>query len=588
MKFCVLKDIKSGEIVKFQIAGGRSNSGYFPAQIENPEKEGYISAWYNGESIKLEKTDPPLTFSLLIKKNIKKGEVIEIVLGDGSRIKPPETRFLNKFFVLYKNEVKYPDHPGGFSWNTENQKRIIAACIMHILGGKTKHLRAYGPSFVKPGKKIYILIRPEDKYNNLSFEKINEINVFTGRKKIEGKLEKIENTNCVKFLTSIRKEGIYRFKVKDKKGHIAYTNPVIITKSNFYNLYWGMIHGHTENSDGQGTINYYFHQIKNEARLDFGAPGDHDHLWEITDKMWEQICETVKKWNKEKEFITFLGYEWAKWRKNGDGDRNVYYFYDSRPMYRSDDTEFPTPKDIFRALKKEKAIIIPHHTACSGNWCDWKDHDKEKERLVEIYQMRGSYESFENNPLPPNGGIYKNGFVNNALKMGWRVGFTAGGDDHIGHAGTEYLFGKYKQGLFGIFTRELTREGIWEGLWNRRTVATTGARIILFYKINEHFMGSEIPILENKGFEKSRKFYIEFHGTSLLKQIDIILNGKILHSFKKETHGFKIKWEDKTSVEKIFLPQTKFSEVPFFYYYVRAIQKDGEMAWASPLWILKR
>jgi len=101
-------------------------------------------------------------------------------------------------------------------------------------------------------------------------------------------------------------------------------------------------------------------------------------------------------------------------------------------------------------------------------------------------------------------------------------------------------------------------------------------------------MGSEISISENPGLEKSREFYIEFHGTSPLKQIDIIRNGEIIYSFKKEKYDLKVKWEDTEPAEKIFLPETEFSEAPFIYYYVRAIQKDGEVAWASPVWVLKR
>lgn len=603
LKFIISKEIKENEVIKFQISAGRNIKGPFPVQAKNPDKEGYITAWFKGEKVKIEETEDPQKFILRIPGKVKKGDVIKIILGDkreGSKGTRAPKKFLNKFFILYKDEMEYPEHPGGvkrtggFALNNENQKKIISACIMHILGGEMEHLRAYIPSSIKCGEKFTVLIRPEDKDSYLSPTILQEekLKVFAGDKKLEGKFEKIKNSNCIKFITKISEEGIYRLKVKYGK-YEAITNPAICSKKSKTKIYWGNIHGHTENSDGHGSIDYYFYQMKNECLLNFAAPGDHDHLWETPDGIWENTCETVKKWNKENEFITFSGYEWAKWRQNGDGDRNVYYFYDNRKMYRSDFGYFPAPCFLFKALKKEKAIIIPHHTGHRGNWCDFKEHDEEKERLIEIFQVRGSYEFYERskNPCPEAGTAFgkpvKIGFVNNALKMGWRVGFTSGGDDHTGNTGTEAKINKYKQGALCVYAKNLTRKEIWAGLWRRRTVATTGARIILFYKINRFSMGDEIPLSKNRYLEKKRKFYIEFHGTSSLKQIDIIRNGEILKTFKKEDMDLTIEWEDRETVDKIFLPPERFSKFPFIYYYVRAIQKDSEVAWASPIWIVK-
>lgn len=105
-----------------------------------------------------------------------------------------------------------------------------------------------------------------------------------------------------------------------------------------------------------------------------------------------------------------LGHDtWAygdvgRYGDDGDGDRNVYYLHDNRPLYRSDDGEYPSPPDLFEALTRneEEAIVIPHHTAHGGNFCDWKDHDDAYERLVEVFQIRGSYECSEQdgNPVP--------------------------------------------------------------------------------------------------------------------------------------------------------------------------------------------
>ena len=356
---------------------------------------------------------------------------------------------------------------------------------------------------------------------------------------------------------------------------------------------WGMIHGHTEMSDGAGSIGYYFRQMRDEAGLDFAAPGDHDHLWETPDAFWKATCAAVSEWNEPGRFVTFPGYEWAKWRRNGDGDRNVYYLEDDRPMYRSDYGEFPTPPDLFGALEGERAIVIPHHTAHSGNFCDWKDHDPERERLVEIYQMRGSYESSaeDGNPLPEryDAPPVATGYVSRALAMGWRVGFTGGGDDHTGHSGTEFPIpagrARYKAGLMSVQATEPTREAIWAALWNRRTVATTGARMLLSYELNGHCMGSELDLRLHPDLARERRLHVEFHGTAPADRIDIIRNNEVVKSFAGGGPDCEVSWEDDAPLLGLLLPPAAFSKTPFCFYYVRAIQADGEAAWASPIWI---
>ncbi|MCX7706236.1 MAG: DUF3604 domain-containing protein, partial [bacterium] len=460
LRFFIPIDVKSDSILKLQLFGGRNNKGNFLGiQCDDEEKDGFISVKYKNQTLRIsQKKNPYGTITITPdKQGIKQGDYISVILKN---VEIGKDRLLNKFFVLYQDGFRSPDipHKPESVWNEENQKQILSACIMHILGGKIHHLELYAPSTVKANERFSLLIRPEDKFHNLSSEVFNgRIEVFNGRTPLKGIIKKVQNSTCVKFETSLRKNGVYRITVRyGEKNSVS--NPVICDKKGKFNLYWGMIHGHTEMSDGTGTIDYYFHQLKNEACLDFGAPGDHDHTWETTEKMWKKTCDTVKKWNKPGEFITFLGYEWAKWRRNGDGDRNVYYYYDNRPMYRSDEGHYPDPPSLFRALEKEKAIIIPHHTAHGGNFCDWKDHDIEKERLIEIYQERGSYEcsAEKGNPVPEcksKWEIYEKGYVVNALLSGWRCGFTGGGDDHIGHAGTDFPRGNcnYKDGLTGVF-----------------------------------------------------------------------------------------------------------------------------------------
>lgn len=591
LTFHIPAEIKPDDTIKLQLFGGRNNKGFFQnIQCDDERKDGFVRVKYNDIFLKIsQKENPYGTIKIFPPgSGIKKGSFISVSLRNIEVQKPS---ILNKFFVLYHDSLLTPQgpHKAETVWNQENQKKILSACLMHILGGKISHFKIHAPSNITPGKKFTVLIRPEDKFFNLSSQiPEKKIEIFNGKEKLKGRIERVKNSSCLKIETSLKNSGVYRLVAKYGKKSFT-SNPMICSESEKYNLYWGLLHGHTEMSDGAGSIDHYFHQLKNEARLDFGAPGDHDHTWETTDQMWKKICKTVKKWHKESEFITFLGYEWAKWRRNGDGDRNVYYYFDDRPMYRSDEGHYPNPAALFEALKKEKAIIIPHHTAHGGNFCDWKDHDIEKERLIEIYQERGSYECSEKegNVVPECKSTwqpYEKGYVVNALIAGWRVGFTGGGDDHIGHAGIDFPRGScnYKDGLTGVFAKELTKKGIWDGLWNRRTIATTGARIYLYYEINNKPLGSEI----DKKHAEMRAFRIVFHGTDTLDRIDIIRNGKVVATISEKKQDLELCWQDSTPLNQILLPPTKFSKEPFAFYYIRAIQKDREVAWASPVWII--
>jgi len=603
--------VPAGAVLRLQLFGGRNNKGTFDAQADQPGGYGYITArTAAGRTIPLRAAEVAGTFELTVPEGgLRKHDVLTVTLGDHSGIRAPETRTLDKFFVLYVADRSAQALPAwvvgdsrssaelkkdlGAVWSEDNQRHIVAACTMHVLGGPVRQLRAYVPSQSKPGERLTILVRPEDEFSNLSHETLDHVAALLGDEQLDAEVEPVRESTCVRLTVRLPGEGAHRIRVLDRtKGLEAVANPTVCRSgSAAHRFFWGMIHGHTELSDGQGNIDQYFRQMRDEAGLDFAAPGDHDHLWETPGPLWEKACDAVARWNEPGRFVTFLGYEWAKWTRKGHGDRNIYYLEDHRPMYRSDEVNFPTPPDLFRAIQNETAIVVPHHTGHYGNFCDWKDHDPEHERLVEIFQLRGSYERGDDNPVPERGQEppMECGYVSRALAMGWRVGFTAGGDDHIGHAGTEFpITGgetRYKAGLMAVLAAERSREAIWDAMWSRRVVATTGPRILLNYELNGRPIGSELDAKACPGITERRRLDIEFHGTAPADRIDIIRNNDIVQTFAPGELDCELSWEDAAPLGDVLLPPATFCAHPFCFYYVRAIQSDGEVAWASPVWI---
>ena len=62
-------------------------------------------------------------------------------------------------------------------------------------------------------------------------------------------------------------------------------------------------------------------------------------------------------------------------------------------------------------------------------------------------------------------------------------------------------------------------------------------------------------------------------GTGDLLQVDVFRNGEVVQTLKPERADFEFAYTD---------PVTASGEV---YYYVRVIQKSGDMAWGSPIWV---
>jgi len=528
------------------------------------------------------------------------GSTITVRLGCAEApVRAGQGRILNKCFVLYQMDPHdcMPDCLRALTWTGEHADCMLAVCTMHVLGGRPVQLRAYAPSVVRPSAKFEVLIRPEDKHTNLACLPPGEIGMFTDGQPLPAVITAVPDSTCLRAEVVLSEEGVYRLEVRDMStGHIAITNPVMCSNS-ATPVYWGIIHAHTEMSDGTGTLDQYFHQLKNEVTLDFAATSDHDRPGETPDEYWSTTCQAVKRWQASREFIALLGYEGAFPSASGDGHRNVYYLEDDRPIYRSVAGECPTAADMLRALKShgEKAIVIPHTPASGGADCNYITHDPDYERLVEIFQIRGSCECSEQdgNTVHEKSTIHlphPDGYVRNALRLGWRVGFTAGGDDHAGHWGTNFRFKwcdtYYKQGLMSVTADEKERVSIFDAMYRRRTMATTGARIILTYSLNGHTLGDELSLAEYPQLREKRKLNIQFHGTAALKRLDIVRNNRIVHSILGNgALDLDSVWSDTEDLEKVWLPPARFCDHPFAFYYVRATQQDGEIAWASPTWI---
>jgi len=608
--------LPEGGIVRLRLGGGRDNkSDWERPQAADPTADEYVTATNSGAA-ELQVRVPPfeevadVVVDLAVTgAPLRAAHAITVTLGDtsgGGEGSTPQTfsqsdKRFDVFIARPPAEGKPPDF-----------QRLPEAVSLDVVGGMMDRLRVFVPPTVSAGRKFAITIKAEDVHGNVASLYQGELGLEISNDEICSGPEHVSFPGPGGVVTvegfKALSRGLVRIVAVDDISDIKYvSNPLLITRYDQAQLFLGVIHGHTRCSDGIGSVDDYYSCMRDHNRLDFGAVADHDHDWETLEEHWQEIQRVTAVGNEPGRFVTLLGYEWAKWRRDGAGDRNVYFDADNEPMYRSGDDSYPTPRQLFGALKRHRALVIPHHPASVGNHCDYSDHDPEVERLVEIYSIWGSSErsAHEGNPFPMrpvrlprtgfadvpiDSGERPEGFVQRALAMGRRLGFVGGGDDHDGHPGDPISTGaepfRYRDGLMGVWSQELTRGAIFQAMYDRHTYATTGARIIVLFRVGGQFMGDEVRLADQPDLAERREIEGFIAGEAKLAQVEIIRNNEVVHSFRPEGSETTLEWTDEEPLEPLALTGCDEGEPRFVFYYLRVLQSDGEMAWASPVWVL--
>ena len=359
-------------------------------------------------------------------------------------------------------------------------------------------------------------------------------------------------------------------------GVTARSNPIDVTaQAPAERLWWGDIHSQTFFSDGLRCPEELYAFAQHEAFLDVFAVSD--HALALTDRQWDYFVGVTNDCYQPGRFATLVGLEWtsSKW-----GHRNAYFRGDGGPIWRANDPVLGELPNLYRAAREHGALLVPHHSANAQMGVDWSlGHDPEVERLVEIHSIWGNSErpASAGNPYPirNHGGEKPGQHVIDALRRGYRFGFVGGGDIHDGRPGDELhhfqsqpvmYANLWRQGITGFWARDLTREAIFDALWNRRVYATTNARILLRFTVAGEPMGSRVTA--------SGPVAVHTYAASEvpIAHAELVCNGQDVQTI--EPGSCELDWD---TVDEPTDGQG--------YYYVRITRTDGQMAWSSPVWV---
>ena len=334
-----------------------------------------------------------------------------------------------------------------------------------------------------------------------------------------------------------------------------------------YRLLRGEFHRHTEISqDGgsDGALEDMWRYAIDAGALDWIGNGDHDNGGgkEYT---WWLVQKTTDLYNNP-SFVPMFTYERSVAYPHGH--RNVMFAKRGiRTLPRLVGERQVSDSDTKMLYEYLKALdgICASHTSATGMGTDWRDNDPAVEPFVEIFQgHRNSYEHFgaprvARRPNEAIGGWRPLGMVWNALAMQYKLGFQASSD----HISTHISYAV-------ALAEEATRASVLDAFKKRHCYGATD-NIVLDVRSGEHLMGDEFDA------QGPVKLKVLVHGTRPIAKVDVIKDFVYVYSTEPNRAKVEFEWTDGES-----------RGPGLSWYYVRAIQDDGELAWASPMWVRSR
>jgi Protein of unknown function (DUF3604) len=286
-----------------------------------------------------------------------------------------------------------------------------------------------------------------------------------------------------------------------------------------YQLYWGDLHRHSLisrcTSGDEPSLDDFYRYSRDVCEYDFWAVTDHAE--NSSDYQWWCIQKMADLFRIDGQFVPLYGFEWT----GMSGHQNVIFGDVARgaPIYSSAAEPSSTPARLWELLDRHPgypAITIPHHPGSAMVPFDWDYYDPRYLRLAEVFQAcRGNYEDdgcfrqYSDGTLPGT-------FTADGLRRGRRYGLIASSDH--GH-GASYV---------GAYAERLDRKAIFDALYQRRVFGASARGIVLDFRIDDAFMGSETAAT---GPVELRAYV---RGYAELARIDVIREGTVIRSLQPD------------------------------------------------------
>jgi hypothetical protein len=449
--------------------------------------------------------------------------------------------------------------------------------VLIISEPDTTLLRLLGPSTALPGEPFALHIVAFDAHHNVCEQYEGEVRLdlaggSRGPEGVDGLPAVVRfgrDDNGIKIFPGVRLSapGIYRLTGSDAEhGLQALSNPIDCAPAHERRLLWGQFHCHSWGDITMALMddpNFKLHpaarhrQARRVGRLDFASPGPAGPPnQEDRPELWQAHQEAFKENDDPGTYVPFLAFET---HPRPGGDRNV--------IFRDwSDTTIPTfsPMDTVMALYAEREDVFLE-THIGGGPPDWEAYPTKHEPLLEIASGHGVSEWV----------------LQRALRHGYRPAVIGSEDTHLPTLGAPMqahnFFGRFMVELnirdtglgsgpaAAVWAERCERQAIWRAVRERRTYATTGARIILHVRVNGLWAGDAGAV------EAPVAIDIRAHACAPVERIDLLRDDRCLYSWSPGTLDVEVSHIDARPLRQ-------------GAYYVRLRQVDGEYAWSTPVW----
>ena len=345
--------------------------------------------------------------------------------------------------------------------------------------------------------------------------------------------------------------------------------------------YFGQLHSHTaENSDGAGTLEEAYTYARDVAKLDFFAVTDHSNSFDTassddkagTYNLGGYNVNNVKWQNglvaaanaRTANFASIYAYEMT-W-SGGPGHVNTFNtegFVSRNNKELNNKADDAGLKAYYELLKATPDSITQfnHPGETFGNFSNFAYYDPTIDQRISLLEVGNGESAVRSKGYYPSYDEY-----NKALDKGWHVAPTNNQDNHKKGWGTS------NTARTVIYTNDLSVGGLYQALRDRHVYATEDNNLDIVYTLNNETLGTIIDTVPSSAAINA--VINDSDASDKIESVSIISNGG--------NSIYTQQFSDQSATMDYTITNPSSG-----YYYLKVIEKDGDIAVTAPIWLGK-